>query len=151
MWMYMYHWKSSRFCNLPWTLLRKRCDRPGWTLSFLLPLPSFSSLEKQKEEARESAERIILRLSPFQYPCHWWGIKTQPPSQWHVRQTSDCRDPMRQLNIRAADLNIVFSSADHLLPDGRQGWGRQREPGWGRGDGRGELSMGTSPSHSSKS
>lgn len=67
-----------------------------------------------KDQSETSTLQIIRPLM---------GIKTQPSLQGHDEETSDCWNPILQLNISTADLDIVFPSADHQGLGGRQGWG----------------------------
>lgn len=130
------------------------CDEVGVLIS-LLPFYSCFSLDRQeeggeRERGKTSLETFLLLV------LRAIDGKLNPSLlfRWHVRQTLYCWNPIHPLNTRAADLDLLFPSADHCGLHGRQGRGvggrAKKEPEWGGGGekegGGGALSLRTSPS-----
>lgn len=96
------------FCPGPFP--REHCEEHPYSFYFFF----FSHWTGKKKEARGGVTRTVWRFSPSSSmvrifcPRPQWEIKTQPLLQWHVQQTFYCWNPIHQLKIRAADLDIVF-------------------------------------------
>lgn len=141
-WMRVYHWKPSRFCSLAMDPSPRTLWSGRGAMGALFPLSSFSSLA-----ARGSVERKVPRLFSFssstplmgeQTNLFYNGVFCKPPTGGiqFVNSVSE-----RQIGISCS---LVLTTAG--LMGGRPGGRAKTEAKWGRGGGRGELSMWISPS-----